>query len=887
MKKFRFDFSGGMTFRGLPEGTQVRLLDNAQVLGNVVESHRVPLPVGPRTSTGTIQIFWYRGRFITSTAKRSYLPEYIGGNEQIIFTEYGTYTKKQINKYETYLGVIRPTLQATLAAGGEIVMMPPALNEVPSGGSIAKDTHREYRLALKTAYGIMPPSGKAIITTTASNAAVRLRWSVPSVQIPFTGIMVFGGNEGGGDHALLADLPPSQTSYTDDGTGSAQLDYAENYDQSAELQYVYTFYQDIDGITAESAPSPLTNFISGQIARLLKFQIYDDGYWDQNGIKQETLDRSDLEIDTAGTITDIVFEDNVALHGEVYNLNDIYFDQYTGFVKATFDTAAEGLLVAKGDMLIATGWTGSPVDGKAVRVWEVDEDGLFCHLDLLESDLGDGVPTTASLTRITHGLVNLAEYNGDFAMVVFSTDAAHGMKELDRIELNIDGDANFTNRVFEVIRIQGVENKFGIKNFPMPGSVSETGVITGTWRKPVHRLKILEAVRLSTAFEWPDTSDWLRLNYFLDSDLLTIKAAYPVCIKAPGALYLTLRTGIPIETGQKLNNLSIEWYPRNNGILSRVIYRTGDTQEFLKVDEIALDCDEYYDYKDTMGLGIPVPTYRITNGKAIVEIPPPETLECLETQYGITFAIDGYDVRWTPTNKPNGWPEAYRSRFSYRPIGIKAYNQALIVLCEDGNYRLDGSDPDYLTISKTLAEDACISRDSIQKSHRGLVYAGKRGIYLFDGQNSVCVTEHRMDAGQIAGSAYLSSDAFWWLPNVDTKAFAHALHVDLDGVMRHETEDGQTYDYPIVHKEWIDTWIDLAYNLNSFIWDGCYYLYSGHLDTNYNAMGMWMMDLKREGFPLYHTGLRPVHVFVSDIEEVWMLLASGPASTTVTVEELA
>lgn len=889
MKTFRMDFSGGMTFKGQPEGPQVRLLDNAQVMGNIIESHRIPVPTGPRAPNDTAQIFWYRGRFLYSAQRRSYLPEYSGGNERVIWTEYGTYPKKQINKFETYLGVIRPALSPSLGAGPEIVMAPPTISEVPGGGSFAKDARRQYRVALKTDYGVLPPSGKSTITATASQMAFLIQWGIPDLPIPITGVMVFGCNEGEERTPLLADLGIQSTSFTDSGVGSAVLDYAENYDFSSELQYTYTFFQDLDGLTAESAPSPLTPFISGQSSRMVVMSTAVDGYWDQKGIQAETLSQTDLEETINSVLTDITFESATDLNGETYSLDDLYFDPYEGFAVAHFTNPEEGVLVAKGEVLLASGWGGHALDNCAIRVWKTEEEGTQVWLDLTEDQVGQGIIGGALLQRITLGSITASEYNATSKMVIFTTAAPHTFKESDRIKIKIEGDLNFDDRVFEVIRIWGEEEKFGIRNCPIPK------VQAGTWERPITRIRLKQSVRESNERSFPDTDEYLRMNYILTSDTGTVHAAYPTCFRAPGALYLSLRSGTAFTTGEKINQLSIEWYTRNNGILYRSLYRTGDTAEFLKVDDIPIDLDEYFDYRDTMNLGMPIPSYRITNGKAILSLMPPETLECFDDNYGITFAIDGHDVRWSEANRSDSWPDAYKQRFPYKPVAIKSYNQAMVVLCEDRLYRLDGSDPDYLTISGTLAEDGCIARNTVQKTHRGLVYAGKRGIYLFDGQNSVCVTEHRADAGQLFGTAHIEGDSFWWLPNADTKAFAHALYADFDGLLQHEIlyqEIGEgggqfnEYWYPMIHVEWIGTWIDLAYNLDSFVWDGCYYLYASSLDPNYNGMGMWMMDLRREGFPLYHCGLHPVHVHVSDLEEVHVLMPAGPAATTVVVEEL-
>jgi hypothetical protein len=81
-----------------------------------------------------------------------------------------------------------------------------------------------------------------------------------------------------------------------------------------------------------------------------------------------------------------------------------------------------------------------------------------------------------------------------------------------------------------------------------------------------------------------------------------------------------------------------------------------------------------------------------------------------------------------------------------KPISALATaDNALIVLKENEAFALSGDTPEQFTLNRLDIDDGTISPMSVQQVDGGVVWAGKRGIYFFDGRSVNSIVEASLD----------------------------------------------------------------------------------------------------------------------------------------------
>jgi hypothetical protein len=208
----------------------------------------------------------------------------------------------------------------------------------------------------------------------------------------------------------------------------------------------------------------------------------------------------------------------------------------------------------------------------------------------------------------------------------------------------------------------------------------------------------------------------------------------------------------------------LKYVPYNGYIKYRNLYRIGDTDQYSLVTRVPVTTDRWTDgatmeYID----GTPPDSFYVEDGKTIIYDVPPLGMTGLTQHYGMMFGIDGNTVRWTPTGRPDAWPTIFAVKFPYKPLALSSWGQSLIILCLDGIYRLDGNIPTQMSLSQTQVGNGCIAPHSVQKTHAGLVYLSNRGIMLFNGSTSTCLTDGRIMSSFFTGtsSAPLTINYMW------------------------------------------------------------------------------------------------------------------------------
>lgn len=315
---------------------------------------------------------------------------------------------------------------------------------------------------------------------------------------------------------------------------------------------------------------------------------------------------------------------------------------------------------------------------------------------------------------------------------------------------------------------------------------------------------------------------------------------------------------------------AIAFTPRNGWYKSRRIYRTGDAAGYQLVTELKLWETTYTDGKVASSLGDSISSYYTENGKPVLFQPPPIGLIGVTPHYGMLFGIDGYDVRWTPVGQQDAWPDSMAIAFEYKPVALASYAQGLIVLCEDGLYRLDGTTPTRLSRTKTKAENGCYAPHSVQNTHAGLVYLSHRGLMLFDGMNAECITDKRVPGAFFFGTSVETTPINYWIkPTLMSYNYAK---LSKDDRVLGSVSEAILYDDNTPMNGYVD-------DIRSFYHNGKYFLYWPNKSGNYGANTMVCVDLQANGFPITTSGLKPKDVFVASDSNAYFLFANCPADT--------
>lgn len=318
---------------------------------------------------------------------------------------------------------------------------------------------------------------------------------------------------------------------------------------------------------------------------------------------------------------------------------------------------------------------------------------------------------------------------------------------------------------------------------------------------------------------------------------------------------------------------AIAFTPKNGGYKYRRIYRTGDASGYMLVKELPLWETSFTDGKVASQLGDPIGSYYVENGKSVIFQPPPVGLTMVTSHYGMLFGIDGYNVRWTPAGKRDAWPAAFSLDFESKPVALASYAQGLIVLCEDGIYRIDGTTPTLLSRSRTRAENGCYAPFSVQNTHAGLVYLSQRGLMLFDGNNAECITDRKVPGSFFFGTSIETTPINYWVKPT-LMSYNYAKLTKDDRVLG-SVGEAILYDDNTPMNGYVD-------DIRSFYHNGKYFLYYPNKSGNYGANTMVCVDLQAQGMPITTLGLKPKDVFIGSDSNAYFLFANCEADTTAT-----
>ena len=346
-----------------------------------------------------------------------------------------------------------------------------------------------------------------------------------------------------------------------------------------------------------------------------------------------------------------------------------------------------------------------------------------------------------------------------------------------------------------------------------------------------------------------------------------------------------------------------KWLNNNGWITNWNVYRTGDTPDFLLVDQVDPYSLSYTDTKPTLALGSAITSFYNDGTQDVIYKPPPVGMLGLINHNGSWMGIDGYSVRYSPAGAMDAYPDGYLQTFDERPMALVSHNGAAHVFLRDGVWRIDGADPSVFVFTKTAAADGCTAPNSVQIVRNKVVYLGPRGITVYDGMKSECISDRRMPIRYIIGSAG---------PNPSMRSFHPTWSDDgkylpgnsplIPAVMTRAFEDATAeYGAPIFDAgsnppDLLDgagpgpIWNNTAAatrlrNLRSFVYQGRYYLYwssnatfdpSGFTDESW---GCFVVDFESEDMPITFMPIRIADAIVSEDQIPYWLIRAVAAFT--------
>jgi hypothetical protein len=177
-------------------------------------------------------------------------------------------------------------------------------------------------------------------------------------------------------------------------------------------------------------------------------------------------------------------------------------------------------------------------------------------------------------------------------------------------------------------------------------------------------------------------------------------------------------------------------------VTSWTIYRIGQlTGEFQKVVNLPIATTSYDDELGNDELGdAPFTFYTSDQGNEIL-FTKPDTMTGLSGPHlGMLFGWKGSVLTWCEPGSPDAWPAYYTMNFPYEIRTAVSFGGSLAVLTAGGPFRVDGSHPELLQLSKGLGSEPCAGTCSIETS-KGVGYLSDSGLTLFNLYDSIVVSD--------------------------------------------------------------------------------------------------------------------------------------------------
>lgn len=844
---------------GREERGEVSFLANLSMRGGMAVPIRAPRFMPEiDVPTDTTQVFVYRGRRIFSSKRRSYVPQFRGGREVVYWTEYGGLAQKMVDGAVAALGQQRSRYAPTVEAGVAVVPLSPKAT-VMSGGTLPVDTFY-IRLALKTGAGIFPAGATMTAKTTDSGQKIAIEWLMPDLDDVFYGVMVFVGREKGQERYVgMAD--PALLRYDVMAFKDSLNELASGYDQSYPYQYLYTTLRNVNGDEDESGPSALSPETLSVAGRRITFNPWLDGTLDSPNVRH-----------VAGTVGDPTFSFVTieayagATQANPIAVASIEMEPGTSRMLITFGVDhpfchGERVIIDMGGGLI---WTGDAIELEAT-----DDYRVAAHLPLDADTTAPGVVTGWTAYRSVDVRITGCRWNNQTGHLEFSTETAHTFSSGEKVTFESMEDPAWKNAEVEILIDPEDSKLFFVSGRRIPSDARLTSGSQGSWVEQRVR-RILNVIQFSAvpSYGLPSIKDVVYLDLTEDPTVRTTctvigRISSTACVV--DGLLPSAHTSLPTPPDDYTTGLW--WIPKNDYVVARRLYRIGGTAEFRMVFEVPLAKLTFTDATADSALGQVLPTFAREDGIEYAFDAPPVGMQGLIIHNRMGFAIDPESNRVMVSVLGNldAWAQFFWT-FSHRPMALASFDQACIVLCEDGLYRMDGSSPTRLQLNRTRCQIGCRAAGTVQVLANHLIYLGEDGLVLFDGQDGITITDLRIPESFWRGrSVYLEDSMPRW-PFVP--ALQDAAYERLRGADAPEAVPPALVPYEPSPRA--------PRSLRSFVVESRYYLYWAGGDPDVEAQTMLMIDFSDPKRPITTIGLKILDACVDERKQIHALLPWVP-----------
>lgn len=300
------------------------------------------------------------------------------------------------------------------------------------------------------------------------------------------------------------------------------------------------------------------------------------------------------------------------------------------------------------------------------------------------------------------------------------------------------------------------------------------------------------------------------------------------------------------------------------------IYKAEAGTGSLLAATVEIGTSTWTDNVDIVNLTAPPDSFYLENGAYVIFAAPPADLTGLCLHHGMLFGISGNNIRWTPVNRPDAWPEIFFVQMPSTPICLKSTPGSLLVFCLDGVYRINGTIPTDLKKTSTLATHGCMGSLTVQNTPIGFVYLTNDGLAVFNpysNKSEKLVPQKLLKRFFYSPSVCSTNFPHWYIPARKTFAYTYLLRFFAE-----PKRAGMAAQ--------IDNVVPITGNIEyirSFFHDGKYYLYySG--DANYANHTILSVDLRHQDPIVSMLNFRPLDVHVNEFGFCYMLMPSVKVS---------
>lgn len=872
------------------------VIHNCDLRTGGARPHKAPVLDGQAVTAGTVNMFEFLGSWYFSPEIRDWAAEKYGNMVRVYSTIPGQSTilpQKIIDGTQARLGTKPPSTAPTVKTfqGNATSIITVAGESIAATGTpMHKAGVYRYRVLGLDPVGTVISSSSSVEVIVSGPDTYQVKLSI-TVPTDTARTEVYRNDIDAQGTALYYVGSAGTGLWLDNGDNT--LDFAKSFPTDREsptpVQYFYTYIREINGHRDESGPSPLSEWVEGANGREITFEAagagsftVDPAHTYANPVATLLAGTTTLTVQCfnshGGESTLVTSAAHGLTSGTMVRLTSAFPGDPAGMYQVTVPTAVLRPRGVTFKVVDSTGGiintTGSPVNHTfqlvGVRGW----------------DWGQCSTSAQGAMSLPTDAVTVSVGTGDYVTITADTG------NCDSYYLFMDGvyvasfDAQYV-KDGQAVYNGSAPSWVGGPTLPTTDKTATNVLKISAVLAPVigrglvfPSLDIGGGVQIATAAHGFTIGDKhsVRLSGFATNTALnavwTSTVTSATAVKISTYMSGSSESGTLAEFGLPDVGTTTD---ETANITKRCLYRIGDVTEWLLVSEIPIEETSYVDTVATVNLGNGPTSYYVENGVQVIFAPPPANLEKIVMHNGGLVGISGNQVRWTPINAPDAWPEIFTMSPGSQPMNLKSVGGSVIVFCLDHIGRLEMGSPTQVLYQKSLAEQGCIAPYSVCQTMRGIAYLSAEGLMMFDAaaNGSWPIFGNRLVRNFfLAPSVPATGFGHWWTPS--NKSFGYNfLGRDLPGTKRAgmaaQFDTRPTFPTPFLSPR-------------GFYANGRYYLYYAGEDyatpavnANYSHHAMLEVDLRTPEPVGTFLGLRPMSAWVTEVGNPYLLIP-GAAS---------